>query len=388
MDTLLFGSMVSKTMNKKKILISANVIFTIANFRIELIKFLLLRNYEIVCVASKDELSGNAEEVLEKLGVRFIEVSVSRKGLNPIEDLKYLLNLIKIYKNEKPNTVMHFTIKPNIYGTLACRFLKIPSINTINGLGSGIIKENFLSKILKVMYKTALKFSYKTFFQNNDDKEFFINNNLVSTQRVGIVPGSGVDTQSFNTCTSNTKELTFILIARLLKDKGIYEYIEAIKSIKKTNKHAIFLLAGQFDFGNPSAITQDEVKAWTDGNIIQFIGKTDDIKNFFTISDVVVLPSYREGLSRVLIEAASASKPIITTNVPGCKDVVDDSVNGFLCEVKNSSSLEISLKSMIELNETKIYDMGLESKKIAQSRFDKDIVNSIYLKEIEKICSI
>jgi len=375
-------------MNKTKIIISANVIFTIANFRKELIKFLLVKNYEVVCVASKDELSNNAEDVLSQMGVKFVEIKVSRKGLNPIEDLTYLIDLIKIYKNEKPKAVMHFTIKPNIYGTLACRFLNIPSINTINGLGSGIIKENFLSKVLKVLYKTSLRFSYKTFFQNNDDKDFFINNKLISSKKTDIVPGSGVDTNSFNNCNSNTKELTFILIARLLKDKGIYEYIEAIKEIKKTNNTCRFLLAGQFDFGNPSAITQSEVQVWEGDNVIQFIGKTDDIKEFFVQSDVIVLPSYREGLSRVLIEAASASKPIITTNVPGCKDVVDDKINGFLCEVKNSQSLKNSLESMIQLDESELHEMGQESKKIAKERFDKDIVNAIYLKEIEKICSI
>lgn len=388
MDSLLFGSLVQKTMNKQKILISANVLFTIANFRKELIKFLVEKNYEVVCVASKDELSNNAEDILKRLGVKFIEIEINRKGLNPIVDLLYLFNLIKIYKKEKPKIVMHFTIKPNIYGTIACRILNIASINTINGLGSGIIKENFLSIILKLLYKTALNFSNKTFFQNEDDKEFFIKNKLVASSKVSIVPGSGVDTKLFKNISSNTDKLTFILIARLLKDKGIYEYIEAIKNIKITNSTCEFLLAGQFDFDNPTAITQKEVQIWEKDKLIRFIGKTDDIRLFFKISDVLVLPSYREGLSRVLIEAASASKPIVTTNVAGCKDVVDDEVNGYLCKVKNVESLESSLRRIISLNEIQLNTMGKESMKIAQNRFDKDIVNSIYLKEIEKLCCI
>jgi len=308
--------------------------------------------------------------------------------MNPIEDLTYLINLVKIYKSEKPNLIMHFTIKSNIYGTIACKIAGIPSINTINGLGSAIIKENFLSRILKYLYKYSLIFSKKVFFQNNDDLDFFVDNKLVKKNIAGIVPGSGVDTKSFSDCTSTNNELTFLLVSRLLKDKGIYEYIAAIKELNKSNLNCKFLLAGQFDFGNPSSITKEEVKEWEDASIIKFLGKTDNIKEFFKIADIIVLPSYREGLSRVLIEAASASKPIITSNVAGCKDVVDDGVNGYLCEVKSTQSLQNCIQKMVQLSINDRVIMGENSKKIAMKRFDKDRVNKIYFKEIEKICSM
>jgi len=375
-----------KIMKKNKIIISANVLFTITNFRKNLIEFLINKKIEIVCVANNDDLSNSSMQILKDLNIRFIKVNISRKGMNPIEDLKYLMNLVKIYKREKPSLVMHFTIKPNIYGTIAAKIAGIPSINTINGLGSAIIKENFLSKILKYLYKYSLIFSTKVFFQNNDDLDFFVDNKLVNRNKTGIVPGSGVDIKSFSDCRSTNKELTFLLVSRLLKDKGIYEYIAAIKELNKLNINCKFLLAGQFDFGNPSAITKEEVKEWEDSSIVKFLGKTDNIKEFFKISDIIVLPSYREGLSRVLIEAASASKPIITSNVAGCKDIVDNGINGYLCDAKSVQSLSDSIFKIIQLSNEERSIMGEKSRQIAVKRFDKEKVNEIYFKEIKKIC--
>lgn len=366
----------------KKVLISANVLFTIANFRKDFIKFLKEQGFEVVCIASEDNLSSNGQKVLENLGVKFIHIELSRKGLNPIEDLKYLYKLYKIYKVEKADYVFHFTIKPNIYGTIAAKLAGVKSINTINGLGSAIISGGILSKILKLLYKFALNFSTKVFFQNEDDKSFFINESLVNKNKVSIVPGSGVDTVFFNDCEAKTEKLTFLLVSRLLKDKGINEYIEAIKAIKEKYSDIKFLLAGPYDDGNPSAIQSSQIKKWEAQGIIKYIGRTDNIKEFLSKTNIVVLPSYREGLSRFLIEAASASKPIVTTDVAGCKDVVDDGYNGFLCNVKDKLSLSSALEKMILLTDDELNQMGKNSKKIAYQRFDKDIVNEIYFKEI------
>lgn len=380
MDNVLFRNLEEKSI--MKVLISANVLFTIANFRKDFIKFLKDQNLDVVCIASEDSLSSNGKKVLDELDVKFINIEVSRKGLNPIEDLKYLYNLYKIYKSQKADYVFHFTIKPNIYGTIAAKLAGIKSINTINGLGSAIIGGGVLAKVLKLLYKFALSFSTKVFFQNEDDKSFFINEFLVNKEKVSIVPGSGVDTAFFNNYEAKTEKLTFLLVARLLKDKGIYEYVQAVRALKEKYSEVEFLLAGPYDDGNPSAIQPDEVKAWEESNTIQYIGKTNNIKEFLSKTDVVVLPSYREGLSRFLIESASASKPIVTTNVAGCKDVVDEASNGFLCEVKDSISLCEAMEKMILLKKEELLKMGEASKKIAQQKFDKDIVNKIYFKEI------
>lgn len=380
MDNVLLGSLEEKFM--KKIIISANVLFTIANFRKDFIGFLIDNGFDVVCIASEDELSSNGKLVLDELGAKFININVSRKGLNPVEDLKYLYDLYKIYKEENADYVFHFTIKPNIYGTIAAKLAGLKSINTINGLGSAIIGGGILAKALKFLYKFSLTFSNRVFFQNEDDKSFFLKNNLVKKEKVSIVPGSGVDTEFFNDCQSQTKKLTFLLVARLLKDKGIYEYIEAISKLKQRHNNVEFLLAGPFDNGNPSAILSSEINMWENQGIIQYLGKTNNIKEFLSKTDVSVLPSYREGLSRFLIESASASKPIITTNVAGCKDIVVDEFNGFLCDVKDSKSLMESMKKMILLDKEKMMLMAANSKKTAKGKFDKDIVNNIYFNEI------
>ncbi len=380
MDFVLFGNVEEKFM--KKVIISANVLFTIANFRKDFISFLKAKNYDVVCVASEDELSSNTKNVLEHLGVKFIYVKMNRKGLNPLEDVVYMFNLYKIYKQYNADYVFHFTIKPNIYGTIAAKLAGVKSINTINGLGSAIIGGGVLAKVLQLFYKFSLNFSTKVFFQNEDDKNFFIDNKLVNEKKVAIVPGSGVDTTSFQDCKSQTRQYTFLMVSRLLKDKGVYEYIEAIKILKEKYSYVSFLLAGPFDNGNPSAITPNEVNQWQEDNIIQYLGQTNNIKVFLSKTNIVVLPSYREGLSRFLIESASASKPIITTNVAGCKEVVIENFNGFLCEAKNSYSLALAMEKMINATHEQIIQMGKNSQKIAQKKFDKDIVNKIYYQEI------
>ena len=266
----------------KKIIISANVLFTIANFRKDFIKFLIENNCNIICIASEDNLSSNAKQILEDLGAKFIYIKLTRKGLNPILDLVYLYDLYKIYKKEKADYVFHFTIKPNIYGTIAAKLSGIKSINTINGLGSAIIGGGLLAYFLKLLYKLSLTFSTKVFFQNEDDKFFFIENNLVNEKKVSIIPGSGVDIEFFNNCESKTHQRTFLLVARLLKDKGIYEYIQAVKELKEKYTDITFLLAGPFDGGNPSSIQPEEVQNWVNCELIEYIGKTDNIKDFLT----------------------------------------------------------------------------------------------------------
>lgn len=372
-------------MKKKKIAISANVLFTILNFRKELILALKKNNYEVVCIANTDELSNIYDELIKELEIEFIQVDIDRKGINPIKDLQYLFSLVSVYKKVSPDVILHFTIKPNIYGTIAAKIAGIKSINTINGLGSAIIKDNFLSKILKYLYKISLSFSSKIFFQNSDDLDFFVSQKLAIREKVSIVPGSGVDTSQFDRYDTNNRDLHFLLVARLLKDKGVYEYIEAIRMLKEVGTTCKFLLGGQFDFGNPSAITEDEVKKWEEEDLIKYIGKTDDIRSFFIQSDIIVLPSYREGLSRLLIEAASAYKPIITSNVAGCKDVVNDGTNGFLCDVKDSVSLKSAMEKIASLSSGKIEQMQVASREIAEKRFDRSIVNEIYLEAIEKV---
>lgn len=371
----------------KKVIIHANVIWTIANFRKNLIKCLMKNGYEVICISDYDDLSDKSEKILKDLNATFIRVKLNRAGINPIEDLKYMYDLYKIYKEVKPDIVISYTIKPNIFGNFVAKALSIPVISTINGLGSGIISDSLISRISKILYRTSLRNAKKVFFQNYDDMDFFISNKLLKKEKTDYIPGSGVNVDEFRNCDSeNVLPIKFILIARLLKDKGILEYIEAIKEIKGSrNKEAEFLLAGSFDDDNPSSIHMDQIKEWENAKLITYLGKTDNICEFFKLSDVIVLPSYREGLSRLLLEAASAQKVIVATNVPGCKDIVDDGVNGYLCEVKNSADLAAKMKMVIDMTEKQRMEMGKKGRQKIIKEFDEKIVFSKYLESIQEI---
>lgn len=370
----------------KKILIVSNIAWTIATFRRYLIAELVERGYEVVCIADTDDFSNASIDVITALGASFIHVPLNRKGINPFSDLLYLLKLIMLFKKEGPALIIHYTIKPVIYGSIAAWVVRIPSFAVLTGLGSSFIRQNALTKIILFLFKLSLSKASKIFFLNESDKEIFLNKKLCALEKTYLLPGEGIDTQEYSQCDliPSTK-IRFMLIARLLKDKGIYEYIEAAKVIKKHFPETDFSLAGEFDEGNPTAIKSMEVAQWVNEGIIRYLGKTDTIKDFFVQTDVIVLPSYREGLSRLLLEAASCQKPLIATNVAGCKELIRDNINGFLCEPRDISSLIQAIKKMLSLSPSDRDSFGIQSRKIVVENFGKEKVNTIYFDAIQEI---
>lgn len=340
----------------------------------------------MVCIADTDDFSNASIDVITALGASFIHVPLNRKGINPFSDLLYLLKLIKLFKKEGPALIIHYTIKPVIYGSIAAWVVRIPSFAVLTGLGSSFIRQNALTKIILFLFKLSLSKASKIFFLNESDKEIFLNKKLCALEKTYLLPGEGIDTQEYSQCDliPSTK-IRFMLIARLLKDKGIYEYIEAAKVIKKHFPETDFSLAGEFDEGNPTAIKSTEVAQWVNEGIIRYLGKTDTIKDFFVQTEVVVLPSYREGLSRLLLEAASCQKPLIATNVAGCKELIRDNINGFLCEPRDVSSLIQAIKKMLSLSPSDRDSFGIHSRKIVVENFGKEKVNTIYFDAIEEI---
>lgn len=371
---------------KKKILLVSNIAWTISTFRRYLIQELIEQGYEVGCVADIDDFSEASTDIIASLGGRFIHLPLNRKGINPFSDLLYFFRLIKIFKSQQPDLVINYTIKPVIYGSWAARILNIPSFSVLTGLGSSFIKQGIITKIVLSLYKFSLSTASKVFFLNKTDEEIFISHRLCSSSKAVLLPGEGIDTQEYTQCIAvPSDKIRFMLIARLLKDKGIYEFIEAAKIIKKQFPNTNFLLAGGFDEGNPTAIDPLEVKKWVSAGIIQYLGKTDTVQDFFTQADIIVLPSYREGLSRLLLEAASCQKPLIATNVPGCKELINDGINGFLCEPCDTESLVNAIKRMLTLAPTTRDHFGLESRKIVVENFEKDKVNKIYLNTIQEV---
>ena len=368
-------------MSKKKIVIIANTSWFVLNFKSGLIKSLQDLGHDVIVVAPKDEYSN----ILEKMGCLFYDIYINNKGTNPLEDLLLIYRFYKLFLKIKPDILLLHTIKPNLYASFAGRISSVPVINTITGLGTVFLNDNFSSKIARFLYSISLKSSKKVFFENPDDRQLFIDKKLVSSKKTDIIAGSGINTDVYKPFEENiqNQNLTFMMIARLVKDKGIIEYIEAIKIIKEKYPNIVFKLLGTLYPGNPTAVSEDELNSWIDEGLINYLGHSDDVMSEILKVDCVVLPSYREGLSRVLLEAGSLAKPIITTNTPGCKDVVDDGINGFLCEVKNSADLAVQMEKMINLSQDQRVHMGMKSRKKIINEFDEQLVIKKYLKNIK-----
>ncbi len=367
----------------KIVAIVINTSWNIYNFRTGLLKALQEDGYSIITIAPRDDFS----EQLEALGFEFHDIQINNKGTNPLEDMKLIWALYKLYKRLKPDVLLHYTIKPNIYGTIAARLAGIPAISNISGLGTVFLNQGISSRVAKLLYKATLRFPSKVFFQNAEDRALFVESKLVKDTATDLLPGSGIDTIKYS--PSNLAKVdsadTFLFIARLLKDKGLIEYVDAARIVKAKYPDAVFNVLGAFYPGNPTAISPDEMLAWEREGVITFLGTSEDVPALLAQADCVVLPSYREGLSRVLLEAASMAIPIVTTNVPGCRDVVDDGVNGFLCKVKDAEDLAIQMEKLIMLEQAQRVEMGVKGREKVVREFDERIVIKKYKETIRDV---
>ena len=364
---------------KKTIAIVINTSWNIYNFRMGLVQALQKEGYSVVAIAPRDAYS----EKLEGLGCEYHNIDINNKGTNPIEDAKLIWAFYTLYKSVKPDVILQYTIKPNIYGSMAAGLLEIPVISNISGLGTVFLNDSFSSKIARLLYKVALKVPQKVFYQNAHDRELFVTSKLVKESQTDLLAGSGIDTEKFKPLVNRKKThhtVRFLFIARLLKDKGLLEYVNAAKEMHGLSVECDIL--GAYYPGNPTAITELEMKQWEDTGIVSYIGVSDNVPSVIEKYDCIVLPSYREGLSRVLLEAASMAKPIITTNVPGCKEVVDDGINGYLCELKSATSLAIQMRKMLALSEEERETMGQHGRDKVIKEFDEKIVIQKYLEAI------
>lgn len=374
----------------KKIIISSNILWTITQFRIGLITYLKNNNYDIVCLADNDNFSKLSESKISEVNARFIKVSLSRKGLNPFKDLKYFLSLLRILHSEKPDLIINYTIKPIVYGSIAAYILRIPSFAVTTGLGFSFIRDNYLAKFVRSIFKICLQFPLKVFFLNTDDYELFLKFKLVIPDKCIRLPGEGIDTTYYHPVPSIKAEtFKFLLIARLLWDKGVGEYIEAIKILKDRYDfvNVEYLLLGYIDENNPSGIEKKLIDYWNDNKIINYIGTVEDTRTVIQNVDCIVLPSYREGVPRTLMEAASMEKPIIASNSVGCKDVVEDNLNGFLCAIKDPQDLAEKMIKMYHLSKVERCLMGKRGRVKMIQEFENKIVFEIYSRALKEIFS-
>ena len=368
-----------------RIVISINTAWNIYNFRLTLIKSLLADGHEVIALAKSD----NYVVKIESLGIPFYNIDLDPKSINPLKDLVLISEYYKLFNKIKPDLILSFTIKPNIFGNFAARLLNISTINNISGLGSIFIKKSMVTYIGKFLYRLSLFSSRHVFFQNNDDKSLFIKNKLVNSKITSVVPGSGVDTQKFNCNRIKNRANKFLFVGRLISDKGVFEYLDAAVLVLAKYPKKEFLLVGELGSNNITAISKKQLEKYTNNfTQIKYLGKTDDIIKILRSVDVMVLPSYREGLSKSLIEAAALKLPIITTNVPGCRDIVEDGYNGFLCEIKSKSSLENEINRIIDLKEKERLQFGINGREKVIQKFTSQIVSNIYIDKINEIINL
>ncbi len=366
----------------KKIVLVCNTSWGMMMFRSGLMKRLVKEGYEVFILAPFDKHSKEIQE----LGCIYIDVPMDNKGTNIFSDFFLFRRLYKHYKKIQPDLIFHYTIKPNIYGTLAAKKARVKSIAVITGLGYTFINDGLTAKVAKILYKRSLKYSQKVWFINHEDRKKFVKERLLKRDLMEVLPGEGVDMQKYAPREKLIKngDFKFVLIARLLWDKGVGELVKASKELKKTHPNVKVQLVGFVDAKNPQAISKEQVDDWVSKGFIEYLGSTEDVRDFIGEADCVVLPSYREGISKILLEAASMAKPIIASNVPGCRDIVEHGGSGYLCRVRDAKDLELKMKKMLTLSEDELLSMGVLGRVQVKREFDENIVIDKYIQTIKQ----
>jgi glycosyltransferase involved in cell wall biosynthesis len=366
----------------KTIVISYNTARYLYRFRIGTVRALIERKHKIVVVAPWDDYSLK----LRDLGCDVYDIKMNNKGSNPLADARTLLAYRKIYRTIRPDLALHFTIKPNIYGTLAARSLGVPCLNMVTGVGTAFINDSWLTRFVEILYRLSQSWPHKVFFQNMDDLGLFINRGLVQSGKTEILSSSGVDLSLFSSAPpANNAAPIFLLIGRMLRDKGVVEFVEAARLLKTRHPDVRFQLLGQMDVVNRTAILREQMDRWVADGVVEYLGETDDVRPYIAHADCVVLPSYREGLSKTLLEAAAMARPIVATDVPGCREVFNDGVSGYLCKVKNIDDLANKLERMLMLSSEQRAEMGRKGRDKMQREFDEQIIIRRYLEVIDEI---
>lgn len=370
--------------NPMSVVMTANSAWNIWNFRRPIVSALISSGYTVTILAPPDEYVKN----LESMGCRFMPLVLNAKSLNPLRELALCICIWKCLKEIKPRVVLSYTIKNNIFGALAARLLGIPILPNVSGLGTAFLSGGILRIVAKTLYKVAFTNNTVVFFQNNEDRKLFIDLKLVNPIHARILPGSGIDLEQFAYCPlpSDGGSINFLMVARLLRDKGVFEYVEAAKYIRQHNPNVRFQLLGPADSLNRNSISRQVVERWASEGVIDYLGAQQDVRPFISNVHCVVLPTfYPEGTPRSLLEAAAMGRPVITTDTAGCRTVVNEAVSGFLCEPRNVGSLVSALKQFLTLDDVERRKMGKQGRQRMENIFDQRIVVEQYMRAISDV---
>jgi glycosyltransferase involved in cell wall biosynthesis len=374
--------------SKPSIALVANTSWSIYKFRLYLIERLLKEGFHVFVLAPRDAYTSTFEH-LE--GVTYTPLlHLKGKTISPFSDLLLYRELLRQYQTLRPDLIFHYTIKANLFGSLAAARAGIPSISIITGLGYSFSDKGWLQSAVKLLYRRALPGNAEVWFLNEDDRHIFTREKLVSAEKTFLLPGEGVDIEEFFPMPyePGKKEVTFLLIGRLIRHKGIYEFVQAAQLLQQQGLPVRCQLLGFFDEGNPVAISREQVAAWTNRNLVTYLGHTDRVASFIEQADCIVLPSYREGLPLSLLEGGSMCKALIAADTPGCRAIVEDGINGWLCKAKDGADLAEKMAAYYHLSADAKKRMGLAARKTVLENYARDRVTLIYLEKINALRAI
>lgn len=365
------------------ILMTANAAWNIWNFRRPVVAALMADGHRISALAPTDETT----PALRELGCRFLPLDMSVQGVNPLPDLKLLRSLTRVFRDERPDVVLSYTIKNNIFGAMAARSSGVPFLPNVTGIGTAFLSGGLLQAIAERLYRRAFSPLPIIFFQNEDDQGLFIRRGLARPEQARLLPGSGIDLTHYAATDLPSADAapTFLMIARLLRQKGVVEFVDAARQVKATTPQARFQLLGAAGSRNRTAISADTIRAWVEEGVVEYLGTTDDVRPHIAAAHCVVLPSYREGAPRTLLEAAAMARPLIATDVPGCRSVLDPDVSGFLCEARSAGSLAATLRRFLDLPHAAKVGMGRAGRAKMEHAFDEAIVVRAYREAISAL---
>ena len=366
----------------KTVTISANTSWYLYNFRASTIRCLLEADFRVVCISPKDDYS---HKLVAELHCEWLPLQMNNQGRNPVKDMGLVLQFWRYYRQLKPVAALHFTIKNNVYGTWAARVLSVPAINNVSGLGTAFIRKGLVAAIVRLLYKTSQPFAHRVFCQNEEDLEHLVEAKLVSRACLELLPGSGVDLDRFSPTLKvlHSGPFRFLYAGRMLADKGLYELIVAVRSINAQGIKCELHLSGFADAANVSAIGEVQLAQWAKEPGVKWLGPSDAMESLYATVDCVVLPSYREGMPRSLLEAGAMGLPVIATNVPGCRNIVTDDFNGLLCEAKSSTCLQQAMQKMLAMSDQQRTMMGENGRDLVEREYSEALVVAATLRAIE-----
>jgi len=359
------------------VVLSANNCWNLANFRAPLLTGLQEAGYRLVAFAPLDS---HADDLRAK-GVEVQPVPIARSGMNPITDTRLLIRYVRMLRQLRPAAYCGFTIKPNVYGAIAARIAGVPAVNNVTGLATPYLSEGLVWAIAERLYRFAFSRAHVVFYHNEEDLRLMIERKVVRPDQGRVIPGSGVNLEHFRPDDRNEvgEDVRFLFFGRLILHKGIREFIDAVRMLRPIMPHARFQLLGNTDPGNPTSVSEQELQSWIADGIVEHLGEHRDVRPYIRQASVVVLPTYREGMSRALLEGAAMGKPLIGSDVAGSRELIDDEVTGLLCRARDANSLADAMRRMGEMRPRQLREMGRAARSKVEREFSEEVVVRAYV---------